>query len=90
MAGDELEPFAAENVIATGFYRLGLWQDEPVDPVQELYEDLDDVVTTTSQVFLGLTLNCARCHDHKLDPASPTGLLSLSGLLPRHEALRGA
>ena len=68
LAGDELEPAAPENVIATGFYRLGLWQDEPVDPVQELYEDLDDIVTTTSQVFLGLTLNCARCHDHKLDP----------------------
>ena len=68
LAGDELEPAAPDNVIATGFYRLGLWQDEPVDPVQELYEDLDDIVTTTSQVFLGLTLNCARCHDHKLDP----------------------
>ena len=68
LAGDELEPAAPDNIIATGFYRLGLWQDEPVDPVQELYEDLDDVVTTTSQVFLGLTLNCARCHDHKLDP----------------------
>ncbi len=68
LAGDELEPAAPENIIATGFYRLGLWQDEPVDPVQELYEDLDDVVATTSQVFLGLTLNCARCHDHKLDP----------------------
>ncbi len=68
LAGDELHPSTPENIIATGFYRLGLWQDEPVDPVQELYEDLDDVVTTTSQVFLGLTLNCARCHDHKLDP----------------------
>ncbi len=68
LAGDELEAAAPENIIATGFYRLGLWQDEPVDPVQELYEDLDDIVTTTSQVFLGLTLNCARCHDHKLDP----------------------
>ena len=68
LAGDELDLSTAENIIATGFYRLGLWQDEPVDPVQELYEDLDDIVTTTSQVFLGLTLNCARCHDHKLDP----------------------
>ena len=68
LAGDELHPSTPENIIATGFYRLGLWQDEPVDPMQELYEDLDDIVTTTSQVFLGLTLNCARCHDHKLDP----------------------
>lgn len=68
LAGDEMDPQTPESVIATGFYRLGLWQDEPVDPVQELYEDLDDIVATTSQVFLGLTLNCARCHDHKLDP----------------------
>ncbi len=68
LAGDELERPSPETMIATGYYRLGLWQDEPVDPEQELYEDLDDIVTTTAQAFLGLTLNCARCHDHKLDP----------------------
>ena len=68
LAGDELPAPTAEQLIATGYYRLGRWQDEPVDPVQELYEDLDDIVTTTSQVFLGLTINCARCHDHKIDP----------------------
>lgn len=58
----------AERLIATGYYRLGIWQDEPVDPEQELYEDLDDIASTTAQVFLGLTMGCARCHDHKLDP----------------------
>jgi len=68
LAGDELSERTADQLIATGYYRLGTWQDEPVDRQQELYEDLDDIVTTTSQVFLGLTLNCARCHDHKLDP----------------------
>ena len=68
IAGDELEQVTADSMIATGYYRLGIWQDEPVDRVQELYEDLDDIVSTTSQVFLGLTLNCCRCHDHKLDP----------------------
>jgi mono/diheme cytochrome c family protein len=68
LAGDELPQPTAESIIATGYYRLGRWQDEPVDPEQELYEDLDDIVTTTGQVFLGLTVNCARCHDHKLDP----------------------
>lgn len=68
LAGDELAHPTPETIIATGYYRLGLWQDEPVDPVQELYEDLDDIITTTAQAFLGLTLDCARCHDHKLDP----------------------
>ncbi len=68
LAGDELEPLTPDSIIATGYYRLGLWQDEPVDPEQELFEDLDDLVRTTGEVFLGLTVGCARCHDHKLDP----------------------
>ncbi len=68
LAGDELDEVTRESIIATGYYRLGLWQDEPVDPEQELYEDLDDLVRTTGEVFLGLTVGCARCHDHKLDP----------------------
>jgi Protein of unknown function (DUF1553)/Protein of unknown function (DUF1549)/Planctomycete cytochrome C len=68
LAGDELEDVTPESIIATGYYRLGLWQDEPVDPEQELFEDLDDLVRTTGEVFLGLTVGCARCHDHKLDP----------------------
>jgi len=68
LAGDELAPRTPERLIATGYYRLGIWDDEPVDPLQALYDDLDDVVATTGQVFLGMTVNCARCHDHKLDP----------------------
>ena len=68
LAGDELDNVTPESIIATGYYRLGIWQDEPVDPEQELFEDLDDLVRTTGEVFLGLTIGCARCHDHKLDP----------------------
>ena len=68
LAGDELEGATAETITATGYYRLGQWDDEPADPEQALYDDLDDIVATTSQAFLGLTMNCARCHDHKLDP----------------------
>lgn len=68
LAGDELDEVTADTLTATGYYRLGIWQDEPVDREQELFEDLDDHVRTTSEVFLGLTLGCARCHDHKLDP----------------------
>lgn len=68
IAGDELTPRTPEGLIATGYYRLGIWDDEPVDPEQALYDDLDDIASTTGQVFLGLTVGCARCHDHKIDP----------------------
>ncbi len=68
LAGDELDQVTDETIIATGFYRLGLWDDEPADKLLSYYNELDDIVSTTSQVFLGLTLNCARCHEHKIDP----------------------
>jgi hypothetical protein len=58
----------ADAIIATGYYRLGLWDDEPVDALMARYDEYDDIVATTSQVFLGMTMNCARCHDHKIDP----------------------
>ena len=68
LAGDELDPVTPDGVIATGYYRLGLWDDEPADPELSYYEQLDDIVSTTGQTFLGLTVGCARCHDHKIDP----------------------
>ena len=68
LAGDELSPATPDGIIATGYYRLGIWDDEPADPEQALYDDLDDIVQTTGQVFLGMTIGCARCHDHKFDP----------------------
>ena len=68
LAGDELPDLGITGKIATGYYRLGLWDDEPADRDQARYDELDDIVATTSQVFLGLTVDCARCHDHKLDP----------------------
>ena len=68
LAGDELPGGDRDALIATGYYRLGLWQDEPVDPVESLYNDLDDILVTTSETVLGLTVGCARCHDHKIDP----------------------
>ncbi len=70
LAGDELDEVTRESLIATGYYRLGIWDDEPADPQQALYDGFDDLVTVTGQGLLGLTLNCARCHDHKIDPLS--------------------
>ena len=68
IAGDELPDASPDTLIATGFHRLGPWDDEPADPAQDRFDQLDDVVATTSEVFLGLTLGCARCHDHKFEP----------------------
>jgi hypothetical protein len=68
LAGDELPDPTNDAFIATGYYRLGVWDDEPADREQFRYDWLDDIVATTGQVFLGLTVNCARCHDHKIDP----------------------
>jgi mono/diheme cytochrome c family protein len=68
LAGDELPDADDDGLIATGFYRLGIWDDEPSDPDLARFDGLDDIVATTGQVFLGLTVDCARCHDHKIDP----------------------
>lgn len=68
LAGDEIESPNYDSISATGFYRLGLWDDEPADRELAKFDGFDDIVTTTGQVFLGLTINCARCHDHKIDP----------------------
>ncbi|MFN0020513.1 MAG: DUF1553 domain-containing protein [Pirellulaceae bacterium] len=70
LAGDELPEVTADSLIATGFYRLGVWDDEPADRDLALYDGMDDLVSTIGQGFLGLTFNCARCHDHKIDPIS--------------------
>ncbi|MFT5127183.1 MAG: hypothetical protein ACI8W8_000784 [Rhodothermales bacterium] len=68
IAGDELEPPTADSVIATGFHRLGIWDDEPADRQLAEFEYLDDIVRTTGEVMLGMTIGCARCHSHKIDP----------------------
>jgi hypothetical protein len=68
LAGDEIPESDAETLVATGFNRMGPWDDEPADPKQDRFDQLDDVVSVTSEVFLGLTLGCARCHNHKFEP----------------------
>lgn len=77
LAGDELPETGSDGIIATGFYRLGQWDDEPADRLLALYDGFDDIITTTSQGFLALTVNCARCHDHKIDPITQADYYSL-------------
>lgn len=77
LAGDELDDATLDSIIATGFYRVGVWDDEPDDKVAAVYEGLDDIVRTTGEAFLGLTIGCARCHDHKFDPIPQADYYSL-------------
>ena len=70
LAGDELEGSDAAAQIATTFLRLGTWDDEPAEPMVDRYDQLDDVLGTAATAFLGITLRCARCHDHKFEPFS--------------------
>lgn len=67
LAGDEIPNRTEQSVIATGFLRLGTWNDEPNDQADYQYERLEDLVHTTSSAFLALTVKCARCHSHKFD-----------------------
>jgi hypothetical protein len=68
LAGDELDEPTAESIVATGFYRLGIWDDEPDNQAAAAWDEVDEMVRTTGAAFLGLTLGCARCHNHMFDP----------------------
>ena len=70
LAGDELDEVTRDSIIATGFYRVGPWDDEPDDKILARHDELDDAVSTIGSSFLGLTIGCARCHEHKFDPIS--------------------
>lgn len=78
LAGDEMPgDFDASRIIATGYYRLHVWDDEPDSTLTAEFDDLDDIMVTTGATFLGLTMGCARCHDHKFDPISQSDYYSL-------------
>ncbi len=70
LAGDELEPDNNWALAATGFLGAGVFPTQITEAEFELarYEELDDMVATTGVAFLGLSVGCARCHDHKFDP----------------------
>lgn len=82
IAGDELPDANDTTRIATGFHMLGPWLDE-VDPLvaaQYRADEIDDLVHTASQVFLGITLSCARCHNHKFDPLTMVDYYSFAAI----------
>jgi len=66
--------------IATGFLALGPKPLAQPDKVRQLYDVIDEQIDTVSKAFLGLTIACARCHDHKFDPVSTKDYYSLASI----------
>ena len=89
VAGDEMPGSNAEMQIATTFLRLGTWDDEPADPLVDRYDQLDDVLGTTATAFMGVTLRCARCHDHKFEPFSQEDYYRMLAVFEPLGGLRG-
>ncbi|PWU05463.1 MAG: hypothetical protein C5B51_14465 [Terriglobia bacterium] len=69
LAGDELDKPTFDSLTATGFVRLGpRVLDRDLENPNYRFDYIDDIIRTTYQSFQALSVNCARCHDHKFDP----------------------
>ena len=89
LAGDEMFPQDRDARIATGYLRLWPLEDNQKDVRRQWALILDDITEVTGDVFLGLSMRCARCHDHKYDPIRQTDYYRLrayfAALLPRDD-----
>ena len=88
MAGDRLRPEDFQAVAATGFLVAGPYPGQTTVRTQELirYDHLDDMLATTGSSMLGLTIGCARCHDHKYDPLPQRDYYRLLACLGRTDS----
>jgi hypothetical protein len=73
LAGDEMPPGGtgaarSDLLVALGFLRMGTWEADANFKTQLRQDVLNELTGTVGQVFLGFTVGCARCHDHKYDP----------------------
>src|SRR5215210_7418870 len=85
LAGDLLPPSADreqqfDQITAPAFLSIGAWFDMCTDPNRLKLEMIDEMVNTTSKAFLGLSVACARCHDHKFDPIPDEDYYALGGV----------
>lgn len=80
LAGDEMFPDSVEARIATGFLRHYPDESNAINLDQRRQEILNDITDTVSSAVLGLTLGCARCHDHKFDPLGTADYYGLAGI----------
>ena len=87
IAGDVLHPDDLGALIATGFHVVGPWdmvahfEGSATMKVAAHHDHVEELVGTVGQAFLGLTLNCCRCHDHKFDPLPQTDYYRMAALL---------
>ena len=75
-------------VVATGFLALGP-QDVNVKPEQFRMDQADDQIDVTGRAFLGLTIACARCHDHKFDPIPTADYYAIAGIFRSTDTFSG-
>jgi hypothetical protein len=81
LAGDQLdESVRAKTIPGLGMNGLGVWQFVDNPPAIERSDEWNDKVDVTSKAFLGLTVGCARCHDHKYDPIPTKDYYSLASV----------
>ncbi len=85
LAGDKLQPDSLEGASATGFLVAGPYPGQITAKTVERirYDQLDDMVSTIGSSFLGLTLGCVRCHEHKYDPIPQTDYYGIAAALAR-------
>ena len=79
----------AERLVATGFLALGPKVLNERNRVQFEMDLADEQIDTVTQAFLGLTVACARCHDHKFDPIPQTDYYALAGIFRSTETCYG-
>ena len=79
----------AEQMIATGFLALGSKAHDAENRGQFVLDVIDEQIEATTRAFLGLTVACARCHDHKIDPISQRDYYALSGIFRSTQTCAG-
>lgn len=70
LAGDELGGDSPESLVASGFLRLGIYEYNQRDAAGHWNDIVNEMTDVVGDVFLGMSMACARCHDHKFDPVS--------------------
>ena len=68
LAGDEIQEDDPEHLAAAGYLRLGIYEYNQRDARGQWIDIVNELTDVTSDVFLGIGMACARCHDHKFDP----------------------